>query len=153
MSVIPFEIPPLRERQEDIPLLVQYFLHSVCQEYGKPDKDLSPEAMELLVEYQWPGNVRELRNVVERMVIMVATRTIHHFDIASSLRQVEAKREVWPTPDGTLRDARSRFEREFILRRLEESQWNVTKAAERLGIERSNLHRKIRAYGIEGSGR
>jgi two-component system nitrogen regulation response regulator NtrX len=153
LSVIPFEIPPLRERQEDTPLLARYFLQSFCQEYGKPEKDLSPEAMELLVEYQWPGNVRELRNVVERMVIMVATRTIHHFDIASSLRQVEAKREVWPTPDGTLRDARSRFEREFILRRLEESQWNVTRTAERLGIERSNLHRKIRAYGIEGSGR
>jgi two-component system nitrogen regulation response regulator NtrX len=60
---------------------------------------------------------------------------------------------VWPTPDGTLRDARSRFEREFILRRLEENEWNVTRTAERLGIERSNLHRKIRAYGIEGSGR
>jgi len=153
LSVIPFEIPPLRERQEDIPLLAQYFLHSVCQEYGKPDKDLSQEAMELLVEYQWPGNVRELRNVIERMVIMVVTRTIHHFDIASSLRQVEAKREVWPTPDGTLREARSRFEREFIVRRLEENQWNVTRTAERLGIERSNLHRKMRAYGIEGSGR
>jgi two-component system nitrogen regulation response regulator NtrX len=153
LSVIPFEIPPLRERQEDIPLLARYFLQSFCQEYGKPEKDLSPEAMELLVEYQWPGNVRELRNVIERLAIMVAAKTIQPLDLASSLRQGGLRREVWPTPDGTLRDARSRFEREFILRRLEESQWNVTKAAERLGIERSNLHRKIRAYGIEGSGR
>ena len=153
LSVIPFEIPPLRERQEDIPLLARYFLQSFCQEYGKPEKDLSAEAMELLVEYQWPGNVRELRNVIERLAIMVAAKTIQPLDLASSLRRGGLRREVWPTPDGTLRDARSRFEREFILRRLEESQWNVTKAAERLGIERSNLHRKIRAYGIEGSGR
>jgi two-component system nitrogen regulation response regulator NtrX len=153
LSVIPFEIPPLREHQEDIPLLARYFLQSFCQEYGKPEKDLSPEAMELLVEYQWPGNVRELRNVIERLAIMVAAKTIQPLDLASSLRRGGLRREVWPTPDGTLRDARSRFEREFILRRLEESQWNVTKAAERLGIERSNLHRKIRAYGIEGSGR
>jgi two-component system nitrogen regulation response regulator NtrX len=153
LSVIPFEVPPLRERQEDIPLLARYFLQSFCQEHGKPEKELSPEALELLVEYQWPGNVRELRNVIERMVIMVPARTIQPLDLASSLRRAGPKREVWPAPDGTLRDARSRFEREFILRRLEESQWNVTKAAERLGIERSNLHRKMRAYGIEGSGR
>jgi two-component system nitrogen regulation response regulator NtrX len=109
--------------------------------------------MELLVEYQWPGNVRELRNVIERLAIMVAAKTIQPLDLASSLRQGGLRREVWPTPDGTLRDARSRFEREFILRRLEENEWNVTRTAERLGIERSNLHRKIRAYGIEGSGR
>ena len=153
LSVIPFEVSPLRERQEDIPILAQYFLQSFCREYGKPEKELSPEAMELLSDYSWPGNVRELRNLIERMVIMVGTRTIHHFDLVSSLRQSEARREVWPAPDGTLREARSRFEREFILGRLEENQWNVTRTAERLGIERSNLHRKMKAYGIEGSGR
>ena len=153
LSVIPFEVPPLRERQEDIPLLARYFLQFFCQEHGKPEKELSPEAMELLVDHQWPGNVRELRNVIERMVIMAAAKTIQPFDLAASLRQGGVRREVWPAPDGTLREARSRFEREFILRRLEENQWNVTRTAERLGIERSNLHRKMRAYGIEGSGR
>jgi len=152
LSVIPFEVPPLRERREDIPILARYFLQSFCREHGKPDKDLSPEAMQLLVDYHWPGNVRELRNVIERMVIMVAAKTIQPFDLLPSLRGGGARREVWPTPDGTLREARSRFEREFILRRLEENQWNVTRTAERLGIERSNLHRKMRAYGIEGSG-
>ena len=153
LSVIPFEVPPLRERQEDIPILARYFLQSFCQEHGKPEKDLSPEAMQLLVDYHWPGNVRELRNVIERMVIMVAAKTIQPVDLLPSLRRGGARREVWPIPDGTLREARSRFEREFILRRLEENQWNVTRTAERLGIERSNLHRKMRAYGIEGSGR
>ena len=153
LSVIPFEVPPLRERQEDIPVLARYFLRSFCQEHGKAEKDLSPEGMELLIEYQWPGNVRELRNLIERMVIMVPARTIQHFDLASSLRRGGVRRELWPAPDGTLREARVRFEREFILRRLEENEWNVTRTAERLGIERSNLHRKMRAYGIEGSGR
>ena len=153
LSVIPFEVSPLRERQEDIPVLARYFLRSFCQEHGKAEKDLSPEGMELLVEYQWPGNVRELRNLIERMVIMVPARTIQHFDLASSLRRGGVRRELWPAPDGTLREARSRFEREFILRRLEENEWNVTRTAERLGMERSNLHRKMRAYGIEGSGR
>jgi two-component system nitrogen regulation response regulator NtrX len=152
LSVIPFEVPPLRERREDIPILARYFLQSFCQEHGKPEQDLSPEAMQLLVDYHWPGNVRELRNVIERMVIMVAAKTIQPLDLLPSLRRGGARREVWPTPDGTLREARSRFEREFILRRLEENQWNVTRTAERLGIERSNLHRKMRAYGIEGSG-
>ncbi len=152
LSVIPFEVPPLRERQEDIPILARYFLQSFCREHGKPEQDLSPEAMQLLVDYHWPGNVRELRNVIERMVIMVAAKTIQPFDLLPSLRRGGARREVWPIPDGTLREARSRFEREFILRRLEENQWNVTRTAERLGIERSNLHRKMRAYGIEGSG-
>ncbi len=153
LSVIPFEVPPLRERQEDIPILARYFLQSFCQEHGKPKKELSPEAMELLIDYQWPGNVRELRNVIERMVIMVAAKTIQLFDLAPSLRRGGVKREAWAALDGTLREARSRFEREFILRRLEENQWNVTRTAERLGIERSNLHRKMRAYGIEGSAR
>jgi two-component system nitrogen regulation response regulator NtrX len=153
LSVIPFEVPPLRERQEDIPILARYFLQSFCQEHGKPEKELSPEAMELLSDYSWPGNVRELRNVIERMVIMVAAKTIQHFDLVSSLRGGGVRREAWPTPDGTLREARSRFEREFILGRLEENQWNVTRTAERLGIERSNLHRKMKAYGIEGPGR
>jgi two-component system nitrogen regulation response regulator NtrX len=154
LNVIPFEVPPLRERREDIPLLARHFLRWFCQEYGKPEKALSPAAMQLLLDYQWPGNVRELGNLMERMVIMVPARIIEAGDLVSSLRRGTIRREGWAALDGgTLREARSRFEREFILRRLEENQWNVTRTAERLGIERSNLHRKMRAYGIEGSGR
>jgi len=154
LNVIPFEVPPLRERREDIPLLARHFIRWFCQEYGKPEKALSPAAMQLLLDYQWPGNVRELGNLMERMVIMVPARIIEAGDLVSSLRRGTIRREGWAALDGgTLREARSRFEREFILRRLEENQWNVTRTAERLGIERSNLHRKMRAYGIEGSGR
>ena len=156
LNVIPFEVPPLRERKEDIPLLAAHFLHLFSEEYGKRGKSLSPEAMDLLVQHPWPGNVRELRNVIERMVIMVPQDVIQPVDIVPSLRArpgavAEAPPEQATEWDGTLREARERFEREYILRRLSETHWNITRAAERLGIERSNLHRKLKAYGIEPS--
>ncbi len=154
LNVIPFEIPPLRERKEDIPLLAVHFLRLFSQEYGKREKALSPEAMDLLLQHLWPGNARELRNVIERMVIMVAQDTIRDFDVSPSLRArpgaaPEAPAEPGLEWDGTLREARERFEREYILRHLGETRWNITRTAERLGIERSNLHRKMKAFGIE----
>ena len=154
LNVIPFEVLPLRERKGDIPLLADHFLHLFSQEYGKRQKSLSPEAMDLLVQHPWPGNVRELRNVIERMVIMVPQDTIRHFDVVPSLRvrqgaEPEAPPEQVLEWDGTLREARESFEREYILRRLAEAHWNITRTAERLGIERSNLHRKLKTYGIE----
>ncbi len=154
LNVIPFDVPPLRERAEDIPLLANYFLLLFSQEYGKRKKTLSRAAMDLLLQHPWPGNVRELRNVMERMVIMVPGDTIQDTDVSPSLRvrpglasetAVEADM-LW---DGPLRDARERFERQYILRRLKDAHWNITRTAERLGIERSNLHRKMKAYGIE----
>ena len=154
LNVIPFEVPPLRERREDIPVLATYFLRLFSREYGKREKSLNPEAMDLLLQHPWPGNVRELRNVMERMVIMVPQETIRDVDLAPSLRaRAGAASEAPPDQvvewDGTLREARERFEREYILRRLREVHWNITRAAERLGIERSNLHRKLKAFGIE----
>ncbi len=154
LNVIPFEVPPLRERTEDIPLLANYFLLVFSQEYGKRKKTLSRTAMDLLLQHPWPGNVRELRNVMERMVIMVPGDAIQDTDLAPSLRvrpgaASEAAAEPEVPWDGPLRDARERFERQYILRRLKEAHWNVTRTAERLGIERSNLHRKMKAYGIE----
>jgi two-component system nitrogen regulation response regulator NtrX len=154
LNVIPFEVPPLRERAEDIPLLANYFLLLFSQEYGKRKKTLNRAAMDLLLQHPWPGNVRELRNVMERMVIMVPGDTILDTDVAPSLRvRPGATPETTAEPeapwDGPLRDARDRFERQYILRRLQEAHWNITRTAERLGIERSNLHRKMKAYGIE----
>jgi two-component system nitrogen regulation response regulator NtrX len=153
LNVIPFEVPPLRDRTEDIPLLANYFLLLFSQEYGKRKKTLSRAAMGLLLQHPWPGNVRELRNVMERMVIMVPEDTIVDTDVAPSLRVrpgvVPEAEEAEASWDGTLRDGRVRFERQYILRRLNEAHWNITRAAERLGIERSNLHRKMKAYGIE----
>ncbi|HSC70259.1 MAG TPA: sigma-54 dependent transcriptional regulator [Candidatus Methylomirabilis sp.] len=154
LNVIPFEVPPLRERKEDIPLLAVYFLRQFSREYGKRERALCAESVDLLMQYPWPGNVRELRNVMERMVIMVPQDTIQSSDLTLSLRSRAGAASETPTEpaldwDGTLREARERFEREYILRRLGEAHWNITRAAERLGLERSNLHRKIKAYGIE----
>jgi two-component system nitrogen regulation response regulator NtrX len=148
LNVIPFEVPPLRERKEDIPLLASHFLRLFSQEYGKREKRLSPSAMTLLVQYPWPGNVRELRNVIERLVIMVAQEVIQDGDLVPSLR-ARPGAEPGLDWDGTLRDARERFERQYLLRWLAECQWNITRAAERMGIERSNLHRKMKAHRIE----
>jgi two-component system nitrogen regulation response regulator NtrX len=154
LNVIPFEIPPLRARSEDIPLLANYFLLLFSQEYGKRKKTLSPAAMDLLLQHPWPGNVRELRNVMERMVIMVPGDMIQETDVAPSLRvrlgaASEAAAEPEVSWDGPLREARERFERQYILCRLKEAHWNISRTADRLGIERSNLHRKMKAYGIE----
>ncbi|MBI4840870.1 MAG: sigma-54-dependent Fis family transcriptional regulator [candidate division NC10 bacterium] len=154
LNVIPFEVPPLRERREDLPLLAAHFLRLFSEEYGKREKSLSPGAMDLLLQHPWPGNVRELRNVMERMVIMVPGDTIQDSDLAPSLRTRPAAAAEAPADqvmewDGSLREARERFERQYILRRLGEANWNITRTAERLGIERSNLHRKMKAYEIE----
>ena len=148
LNVIPFEVPALRDRKEDIPLLASHFLRRFSQEYGKREKRLSPSAMTLLVQNAWPGNVRELRNVIERLVIMVPQEVIQDDDVGPSLR-ARPGAEPGVDWDGTLREARERFERQYILRRLAEVQWNITRAAERMGIERSNLHRKMKAYEIE----
>jgi two-component system nitrogen regulation response regulator NtrX len=156
LNVIPFEVSPLRERKEDIPLLATHFLGLFSHEYGKRQKTLSPDTVNLLLQYAWPGNVRELRNVIERMVIMVPHDVIGRQDLAPSLRlrsQSEDESPAGPEVDldGTLREARDTFEKAFIERRLREAHWNITRAAERLGIERSNLHRKMKGYGIEAS--
>ncbi|MFQ5988450.1 MAG: sigma-54-dependent transcriptional regulator [Candidatus Methylomirabilales bacterium] len=153
LNVIPFEVPPLRERREDISLLAQHFLKGFCAEYGKREKNLSAHAMELFLQHSWPGNVRELKNVIERLVIMAPGDVIHRVDVEPALRARPGREEdaafvpeAWR--NASLREARNRFEREYILMYLRETEWNVTRAAERLRIERSNLHRKLKAYGI-----
>jgi two-component system, NtrC family, nitrogen regulation response regulator NtrX len=154
LNVIPFEVPPLRERKQDIGLLATHFLRLFAREYGKREKALNSEARDLLLQYPWPGNVRELRNVIERMVIMVPQESIGREDLAASIR-LRPQRDTGAAAgfgeemDGTLRDAKDQFEKAFILRRLRETHWNITRAAERLGVERSNLHRKMKGYGIE----
>ena len=144
LNVIPIKVPALRERLEDIPLLVDHFLDILAGEYGQQKKSVSPEALSALQKHTWPGNIRELRNVLERLVIMTPSKVIPEVDILAS----EA-----PESDyfgfTTLKDARDAFEKEFIARKLRENSWNVSKTAEVLGIERSNLHRKIKAYEIK----
>jgi len=154
LNVIPFVVPPLRERREDIPLLVEHFIRVLSVENGKPPKTITPEAMALFTGYSWPGNVREMKNIIERMVIMTPGEVITP---AQAPPPVSAATPASPSgmayaSHATLRDARSAFERDFITQKLRENGWNISKTADALGIERSNLHKKINALGIETAG-
>src|SRR5215831_12794516 len=146
LNVIPFYVPALRERTEDIPILAAHFLKSFCTEYGKKPKEFSPAAMDVLLSYPWPGNVRELKNLVERLVIMCPSPSIEPHHLPPELFRGAAKSPLRPYE--SLQEARSAYEREFVLRKLEENRWNMTKAAEALGLERSHLYRKMRSLGI-----
>jgi two-component system nitrogen regulation response regulator NtrX len=143
LNVIPLYVPPLRERSEDIPLLATYFLARFCRENGKREKKLSQEAMSLLQTYRWPGNVRELKNLVGRLVIMTASDVIDASDLPDNFMDHPP-----PMSSLTLRKARNEFERKFILQALRLNDWNITAAASQLGIERTNLHRKMRQHNI-----
>jgi len=154
LNVIPFNVPPLRERKEDIPLLADYFLREYSSENGRRPKALSPEAMRLFAGYAWPGNVREMRNIIERLVIMAPSDTINADDVPQPVRGAAPANSAGISLGGfdSLKEARAAFEKEFITAKLKENGWNVSKTAEVLKIERSNLHRKINALGIEVEG-
>jgi two-component system nitrogen regulation response regulator NtrX len=148
-------VPPLRERSEDIPLLVDHFVSELAVEYGKSAKTVDPGAMVRLRSHRWPGNVRELRNVIERVVIMAPGDVITEHDLAflaggsmaATLTEDVAAAAV------PLYTARDQFEREYIVRQLAVQQGNISRTAEVLGVERSNLYRKMRAFGIAPSRR
>jgi two-component system nitrogen regulation response regulator NtrX len=145
LNVIPFYVPPLRERLEDVPLLADHFLQEFTTAYGRKPKELTPESYRVLQGYHWPGNVRELRNLMERIVIMNPQVRVdaRHIPLAPSRRQ-ERPLETF----GSLHDVRAAAEREYILKKLAETNGNITRTAELLGLERSNLYRKMKALGI-----
>ena len=146
LNVIPFFVPPLRDRKEDIPVLARYFLAEFSAEYGKKTRELTDGAMEILSRYPWPGNVRELRNLVERLVIVCPQARIEPHHLPPELFRGVA--ESPQQPYSTLHEARSAYEREFILRKLQEHRWNMTQTASALGLERSHLYRKMKSLGI-----
>jgi two-component system nitrogen regulation response regulator NtrX len=145
LNVIPIYVPPLRERVDDIPLLVAYFLAKFSVENGVKEKRISQSAMKLLQSYKWSGNVRELKNLIERLVIMIPSDTIESSDLPSSF--FEQPKSVQSSAI-ELKKAKNDFEREFILQILKASDWNITEASQKLGIERTNLHRKMKQYKI-----
>jgi two-component system nitrogen regulation response regulator NtrX len=153
LNVLPFQLPPLRERKEDIAALMTYFLDDFARKYGRKAPTLTPRAIEILESYPWPGNVRELRNIMERIVIMTHQSRIDIYDLPESILNRTLLPQMEPEEESSLQGARERFEREFILQKLMEHKGNVSRAAQALGIERSNLHRKIRQLGIPYSGR
>src|SRR5207253_6908047 len=149
LSVIPIFVPPLRERQEDISLLADHFMSEFAREYGRRVKSFEPGTVSVLQHYPWPGNVRELRNVIERLMIMVPGDTILAADLGF-LDPVGHLGAAAASPLGplTLHEARDRFERDLILRTLAEQHGNMSRTADALGVERSNLYRKMKAFGI-----
>ena len=153
LNVVPIFVPPLRERQEDIPLLADHFMAMLAREYGRRSKTFEADAVIALRHYAWPGNVRELRNVVERLMIMVSGDRISSRDLSfldqsltpgPDMQAADAR----PAVTGPLHEARDQFEREYIVRALAAQQGNISRTAESLGVERSNLYRKMRGFGI-----
>ncbi len=148
LNVIPIFVPPLRDREADIPLLAAHFMAELAREYGRRPKRLDAAAAAGLRSYRWPGNVRELRNVVERLMIMVPGETITLGDLVFLDPSAVSVLDPPERPALTLHAARDRFEREYILRTLAAQQGNMSRTADALGVERSNLYRKMRAFGI-----
>ena len=155
LNVLPIFVPPLRERQQDIPMLAEHFMALLAAEYGRRPKRLASEAAARLQQYSWPGNVRELRNVIERVIIMVQGDTITAQDLGFLGRD---RADGVPEPAGgpgpvrPLSEARDDFEKEYILQTLAAQQGNMSRTAEVLGVERSNLYKKLRAFGITPRG-
>ena len=159
LNVVPIIVPPLRERQEDIPLLIRHFMKVHAEEQGLRTKEISPEAMAVFQHYDWPGNIRELRNLIERLMIMVPGPIIDQAQAGLSLQARPAGSPPQPATPAvnplvmqsydSLRDARNAFEKDYIARKLREHHWNISRTAEELKIERSHLHRKIKLLDVE----
>jgi len=151
LNVIPIKVPPLRQRTEDIPELVNEFLEEFSVSTNIEPKRMSGSALELLKKYSWPGNVRELKNLVERLMIMSPGKVIEATDIPAPFNQSRGKEPAFEPRilSDTLKEAKNQFERAFLESKLREYDWNISQTAEAIGIERSNLHKKIKAYGLE----
>jgi len=145
LNVIPFFVPPLRDRREDIPLLVREFLRGFGREYGRPRVEIADDAIELLRHYHWPGNVRELKNVIERVLIL--NPQAQRID-RRHLPMLVHRTAVRSGDFDTLQQARDAYEREYILKKIDDCNGNMSRAAETLGLERSHLYRKMKALGI-----
>jgi two-component system, NtrC family, nitrogen regulation response regulator NtrX len=145
LNVIPFEVPPLRERIEDVPLLVEHFNQRFANAYGRKPKKFESEAIEMMQRYSWPGNVRELRNTIERVVIMHQNHRVGIKDLPA-FGDAEPPASSYRFP--SFKEASDAYHREFIQRKLDEADGNVSRAAELMGIDRSHLYRRMKALGI-----
>ncbi|MGI4827899.1 MAG: sigma-54-dependent transcriptional regulator [Janthinobacterium lividum] len=152
LNVIPFFVPPLRERKEDIPLLAREFLSEFGQQYGRPRVEISDSALSQLRAYNWPGNVRELRNVMERVLILnpkVMRIEVKHLPMLVQRTEGRGNNRDGREEFSTLQQAREAYERDYILKELDRSHGNISRAAESLGLERSHLYRKMKTLGIQ----
>jgi two-component system, NtrC family, nitrogen regulation response regulator NtrX len=147
LNVIPIHVPSLVERKKDIPLLSEYFLSLFSKEHGLGEKEVTERGMKFIMKYQWPGNVRELRNIIERLCIMVESDIIDKDDIEKHIGSYDYE-DVISRDISTLKQAREDFEKEYIIRALKKNNGNITTTSKELGIERTNLHRKVKQYNI-----
>jgi len=155
LNVFPVRVPPLRERREDIPAIAAHFAEEISAEQGKEKRFFTAAALERLRDHSWPGNVRELRNVVERLVILSAGPRIDEGAVRRVLAGEAAPPASWlegALAEDDYRGALAHFEREYLLRKLRENDYNVSRTAERLGLDRTSIHRKMRQLGIVGEG-
>jgi two-component system nitrogen regulation response regulator NtrX len=162
LNVIPIVVPPLRERREDIPLLVQHFARMTSDEHNLRPRKFDAAAMDALQRYRWRGNIRELRNAIERLMIMAAGDVVHLEDLPAEIRSGEQPRPIMidgpaptaagveaPPPAGTLREFKDAAERAYLVQKLRETNWNISKTAEIIDTPRSNLYKKLEQYGIK----
>ena len=150
LNVIPLEVPPLRDRIEDIPLLASRFIREFSLKESKREKHIAEDALAVLMEHTWPGNVRELKNIMERLAITSPSDTITAEDIPPlSKENHRFQSSGFSVDGGSFRGAKGVFEKDYIAKKLAENKWNVKKTAEAIGLERSNLHKKIKAYGLD----
>ncbi len=148
LNVIPIKVPPLRERQSDIPLLIKHFSTKICNQNKFPLKNFTEGAIEVLKNYRWSGNVRELRNIVERIIIMTSNDPITKDDVLSMLPLVETKKEELINISNSFQEFKEKAEKIFIEKQLESNNWNISKTAEALEIQRSHLYNKMKKYDI-----
>ena len=167
LNVIPIVVPPLRERRGDVPLLIQHFAKRISEEHNLKPKRFDPRAMEALQRYHWRGNIRELRNAVERLMIMTPGETVRFEDlspdirsdapgrpvpaeaVASAIAQAGTRSAAAALPAGTLREFKDAAERSYLIQKLRENNWNISKTAEVINTPRSNLYKKLEQYGIK----
>jgi len=152
INVIPIEVPPLRKRKDDIPLLVNHFIQETVSINGLQDKQVTEELMNIFINYEWPGNVRQLKNIVERMVVLSEDNVLDVKDAPNILLSGVSEMEqhvVDTSYSPSLKEARDEFEKTFILKALQSTNWNVTQTARILDMERTYLYRKIKAYDLE----
>ena len=148
LNVIPIVAPSLSERSDDIPLLVEYFMNKFSREHGIGLKEIDDSGMQFLISYGWPGNVRELKNIIERLLIMVPREVIREEDIKKYMESYDYD-DIMGGDISSLKSARQDFEKNYIIMALKKNEKNITLTARDLGIERTNLHRKIKLYNID----
>lgn len=149
LNVIPIKIPPLRERKSDIPILVKHFANKICTQNKIPIKEFTDDAIDILVNHPWSGNVRELRNIIERMIIMIPNSTINKSDVINMLPISNNNHKEFIDISNSFQEFKEKAEKAFIEKQLENNNWNISKTAEILDIQRSHLYNKMKKYNIE----